>query len=52
VVGSSRLPGCCEVLSENQRYSIFETDLWGPWAMRLKSGRIKPVPARPIAACA
>src|SRR5271163_1752961 len=52
VVGSSRLPGCCEVLSENQLYSIFETDLWGPWAMRLKGGRIKPVPARPIAACA
>jgi hypothetical protein len=52
VVGSSRLPGCCEVLSGNELYNIFETDLTGPWGMRLKSGRLKPAPARPVAACA
>jgi hypothetical protein len=52
VVGSSRLSQCCEVLCENQLYSIFEADLSGPSVMRLKRGPTKPVPARAAAASA
>lgn len=52
VVGSSRLSQCCEVLCENQLYNIFEADLLGPWAMRLKKRPLRPVPAGVVAACA
>lgn len=37
VVGSSRLSKCLEVLCQSQRYSIFETDLLGPWSVLTKS---------------
>jgi|SRR5579862_5463846 len=37
VVGSSRLSKCLEVLCQNQRYSIFEKDLLGPWSIPIKS---------------
>jgi hypothetical protein len=52
VVGSSRLPRCCEVLRENQLYNIFEADLFGLWSMRVKKRSVRPVLARAVAACA
>jgi hypothetical protein len=52
MVGSSRLAQCCEVLCENQLYSIFEVDLFGPWSTKLKRRPTRPVPVRAVAACA
>jgi hypothetical protein len=52
VVGPSRLSQCCEVLYEAQFYNMFEADLLGPWASRLKRRVIRPVTASAVAACA
>jgi hypothetical protein len=52
VVGSSRLAQCCEVLSENQLYNMFEADLLGPWSMRVKRRPARGILARAAASCA
>jgi hypothetical protein len=52
IVGCSRLPGCFEVVCKNQRFNIFEADLFGPWSTPIKNNGIKPVRARAMRVCA
>jgi hypothetical protein len=50
IAGPSVLCKGFEVVCENQRYNIFQEDLLGPWAIRVKNRPIRPV--RAVAACA
>lgn len=52
LTGPSSLLKCFEVVCRNERYSMFQEDLLGPWSTPIKNGRSGAMRVRAVEACA